>query len=92
MSELTDFRYCFLRTNTRLKEVIKARIKHRQQSLRTVCEKADLDYSRLYTYLNKSYYDRTLTRYASQKEVLALAAYLGIDIDIRVQIRGKDVK
>jgi predicted RNase H-like nuclease (RuvC/YqgF family) len=90
MSELTQFRYCFLRTNTRLKEVIKARIKQKQSSLQKVCDKAGLDYSRLYFYLNKPYYDTSVDRYASQKEVLALAAYLGIDIDIRVQVNGKD--
>lgn len=90
MSELTEFRYCFLRTSTRLKEVIKARIKHRQSSLQKVCEKAGLDYSRLYFYLNKPYYDKSVDRYASQKEVIALAAYLGIDVDIRIQVKGKD--
>jgi hypothetical protein len=92
MSELTEFRYCFLRSNTRLKEVIKARIKQRQTSLPQVCEKAGLDYSRLYFYLNKPYYDTTLSRYASQKEVLALAGYLGIEIDTRIVVKGKDVK
>jgi len=78
---IRSFRYCIVRSNSRLRELIRLQIKRKQTSLHKVCNENELDYTRLSRYMAEPYFDPTLP-YASQKDVIALAHTLGIQVDL----------
>jgi hypothetical protein len=49
--------------------------------LHKVCNENELDYTRLSRYMAEPYFDTNLP-YASQKDVIALAHTLGIQVDL----------
>jgi len=85
-----SFRYCFLRSNTRLKALIRLRVKQRQTSLAEVCRINNLNYRELLVYMSKAYMDKANVNYATQKDVIALALCVGIQLDVRFSINGKE--
>ncbi len=80
-----SFKYCILRSNSRLRSLIKLQIKRRQTSLKKVCEEHEIDYDKLRKYMADPYFERT-PNYASQKDVMALAHVLGIQVDLSFTI------
>lgn len=86
MIESRSFKYCILRSNTRLKELIRLQIKRRQTSLMEVCRKNNLNYDELRSYMATPFFDSIGRTYASQKDVFALATVLGIRVDLSFEI------
>ena len=82
---IRSFKYCILRSNSRLRSLIKLQIKRKQTSLKKVCEEHEIDYDRIRKYMAEPYFERTPS-YASQKEVMALAHVLGIQVDLSFTI------
>jgi len=80
--ELSSFKYCILRSNSRLRQLIRLQIKRKQSSLLKVCSENEIDYSRIQRYMSTAYFERGTKNYASQKDVVALAHALGIQIDL----------
>lgn len=80
-----SFKYCILRSNSRLRSIIKLQIKRKQTSLKKVCEEHEIDYDKLRKYMADPYFERT-PNYASQKDVMALAHVLGIQVDLSFTI------
>jgi hypothetical protein len=80
-----SFKYCILRSNSRLRSLIKLQIKRKQTSLKKVCEEHEIDYDKLRKYMADPYFERT-PNYASQKDVMALAHVLGIQVDLSFTI------
>ena len=87
--QLSKFKYCILRSDGLLKDVIKKRITKMQTSLKQVCEKNGLDYNRLLTYMNKPYFDSHGMNYPSQKEVALLAAAVGLEVGLNIVAKKK---
>lgn len=86
MIESRDFKYCILRSNTRLKELIRLQIKRRQTSLAEVCRKNNLNYAELREYLATPFFDSVGKNYGSQKDVFALATIMGIRVDLKFEV------
>jgi len=80
MSEIKikDFKYCFLRSNTQLKSVVKLQIKRKQTSIAKICKETGIDPTRIGSWINKSYHSYEGARYASQKDVLAFCSAVGV--------------
>jgi len=68
-----------------LRSLIKLQIKRKQTSLKKVCEEHEIDYDRIRKYMADPYFERT-PNYASQKDVMALAHVLGIQVDLSFTI------
>ncbi len=88
MSEIKirDFKYCFLRSNTQLKSVVKLQIKRKQTSINKVCKENGIEPNRIGAWLNKSYHSYEGTRYASQKDVLAFCAAVGVQPQMKFDL------
>lgn len=84
--DIKSFKYCILRSNSRLRQLINLQIKRRQTSLLRVCKENELDYPRIQKYMSLPYFDRDNKNYASQKDVMALAHTLGIQVDLSFTI------
>ena len=87
--DLSKFKYCVLRSDSTLKEIVKKRIVKQQTSLKQVCEKNGLDYNRLHTYMNKPYFDSHGLAYPSQKEVMLLCAAVGLEVGLNIVAKKK---
>lgn len=88
MSEIkmVDFKYCFLRGNTKLKSVVRLQMKRKQTSVAKVCRETGIDPNRIGDWLNKSYHSYDGRRYASQKEILAFCAHIGISLSLKFDL------
>lgn len=84
--DIKSFKYCILRSNSRLRQLINLQIKRKQTSLHRVCNEHELDYARIQKYMTLPYFDRDNKNYASQKDVMALAHVLGIQVDLSFTI------
>ena len=84
--ELSSFKYCVLRSNSRLRQLIKLQIRRKQSSLLKVCSENELDYQRIQMYMSTPYFEKGNRNYASQKDVMALAHALGIQVDLSFKV------
>lgn len=89
MTEIDNrkFKYCILRSNTKLKDLIRLQIKRKQTSLAEVCSRKNLNYNLLLAYMNTPFFDSYGKPYASQKDVVALALSVGIDVGLSFKVK-----
>jgi hypothetical protein len=51
-----------------------------------VCSENELDYQRIQKYMSTPYFEKGNKNYASQKDVMALAHVLGIQVDLSFKV------
>lgn len=72
--------YCIVRDDERLHEIISLKLRQKGMTFRDAAKYLEVDQSNVRKYLNNR--DHAI----SQQKVLALAAHLGISVDIDIKI------
>lgn len=73
--------YCFLRNNSRLKDIIKIMIDRNETSIKDISDKLDLNQSNVRQFLFHG------SKTISQHNVLRICDLLGLEIDLSITVK-----